>query len=92
MTTPTPYITCRQLIEFILDYVEGTLPADQRNEFERHLKVCPSCVAYLDGYRRTIDLGRKALLDRAAATDEPADGKAPQSLIEAVRIARKRTS
>ena len=31
---------------------------DQRVEFERHLSVCPSCVAYLKTYERTIALTR----------------------------------
>lgn len=76
-------MTCRQLIDFILDYVEGTLPEPQRQEFERHLAACPSCVAYLDGYRRTIELGRAAL-----AAGAPAESPAPERLIEAVRAAR----
>lgn len=85
-----PPITCRQLIDFILDYVEGTLAAESRAEFERHLGVCPSCVAYLEGYRRTIELGRAALNARIPAPDEPAEGRAPAGLIEAVRAARMR--
>lgn len=78
-------MTCRQLADFILDYVEGKLPAPQREEFERHLAACPPCVAYLDGYRRTIELGRAAL-----SAGAPAEGPAPERLIEAVRAARQR--
>lgn len=84
------YITCKQLIDFILEYVEGTLAEPQRAEFERHLKVCPSCVAYLEGYKRTIELGRAALNARIPATDASAEGMAPAGLIEAVRAARLR--
>lgn len=78
-------MTCRQLADFILDYVEGRLPAAQVGEFERHLAACPPCVAYLDGYRRTIALGRAAL-----AAGAPAEGPAPERLIEAVRAARRK--
>jgi|CXWL01.1.fsa_nt_gi anti-sigma factor RsiW len=82
-------ITCKQLLDFILDYVEESLPPEQRAEFERHLQVCPSCVAYLDGYRRTIALGKAALQARIPVTEEPAHGFAPKSLIDAVLAARK---
>lgn len=61
--TGKPYITCRQLIDFIVDYVDGSLNADAQHEFERHLGVCPSCVAYLETYRQTMSLTRLAISD-----------------------------
>lgn len=79
-----PYITCRELIEFISSYLDGELGAGPRAEFERHLAACPSCVAYLDGYRQTVRLGKVAL----AATDEAAAKFVPVSLVEAIRKAR----
>ena len=81
------YITCSDLIDFIAEYIDGTLPPAQRFEFERHLAVCPSCVAYLDGYRKTIALGQAAAL---RPSDDPASGLAPEGLIRAVRAARHR--
>ena len=78
------YITCRELFDFIADYLDNTLAPDVRHEFERHLNVCPSCVAYVDSYRQTIRLGKAAL----APSDNPADGTAPVGLLKAVRAAR----
>jgi anti-sigma factor RsiW len=80
------YITCKQLIEFIGEYLDGELPADARHEFERHLNVCPSCVAYLDSYRKTIELGKQAL----HPCDDPASGTVPEGLVRAVREALSR--
>lgn len=85
MTQPE-YITCRELIEFLDDYVDGSMPPAQRAEVDRHLAVCPPCVTYLETYKRTIALGKAAM----RATDEPANGRAPQGLLDAVRAARKR--
>lgn len=46
---------CSDLItRFLADYVEGTLPSETRADFEHHLDVCASCVAYLRTYRETI--------------------------------------
>jgi anti-sigma factor RsiW len=81
--TDRPSITCRELIDFIMDYLDGTLPADRRLEFERHLGVCPSCIAYLDSYKAAVHLGQQAL----APSDEPAAGKAPEDLLRAIRAA-----
>ncbi|MFN0134015.1 MAG: anti-sigma factor family protein [Phycisphaerales bacterium] len=78
--TTHPYITCRQLIDFIADYLDETLAMSQRSEFERHLGVCPSCVAYLDSYRRTVALGKSAL----RASDEPPGREVPPGVVAAV--------
>src|SRR5438876_7946111 len=45
--TQEPYITCRELIEFLHLYLDGELPPERVVEFERHLSVCDSCVHYL---------------------------------------------
>lgn len=78
------YITCRELIDFIAGYIDNTLAPSARIEFERHLAVCPSCVRYLESYRRTIKLGKMAL----APTEDPASGSVPEGLLQAIRKAR----
>jgi len=80
--TDKPYITCRQLIDFIVDYVGGTLDANTQHEFERHLGVCPSCVAYLETYRQTMSLTRLAI------SDEPLED-VPEELVSAILARRK---
>lgn len=80
-----PYITCRQLIDFIGSYRDNELTQDQQAEFERHLSVCPSCVNYLKTYEQTISLAQ-------AAGDDPAPEDVPESLIRAILAASKRPS
>jgi anti-sigma factor RsiW len=77
-----PYITCQELIDFIGSYRDNELTPDQRAEFERHLAVCPSCIAYLKTYEQTIELAR-------AAGDEPVPADVPESLVQAILAARK---
>jgi anti-sigma factor RsiW len=82
-----PYITCRQLIGFIGDYVSGELDDFSRGELERHLERCASCRAYLDSYRQTMTLVRAT-----AADDVPADD-VPEELVEVIlRSAGRRAS
>ncbi len=50
-------MTCRELIERLLDYVEGAAAPDA---FEQHLAGCSSCRAYVDSYLKTIRVARGA--------------------------------
>ena len=78
-----PYITCRELLDFLHLYLDGELPAERLAEFDRHLRVCEPCRSYIREYRQAVELGRETF----AELDEPAD--APEELIEAVLRARR---
>ncbi|HYM60483.1 MAG TPA: zf-HC2 domain-containing protein [Thermoanaerobaculia bacterium] len=81
------YITCKALISFICDYLDGALDSRERLEFERHLAVCPSCVAYLASYKETIRTMK--------AVDSPPGeilDNAPAELIAAILAATSRRS
>ncbi len=80
-----PYITCRELIEFLHLYLDGELPADRVVEFERHLSVCDSCVHYLATYRETIALGKAACRD----LDAPVGPEVPEELVAAIVSAHR---
>ena len=49
-------LTCKELVEFVTDYLEGTLPEPERKRFERHLADCDGCTNYVAQMRRTIQL------------------------------------
>ena len=53
-------MNCREFTEFLHEYLFGDLPAAERAAFEGHLAECPWCVAYLDSYRKTIQLEQAA--------------------------------
>jgi len=65
-------LTCEEVNQFLAAYLDGALDARTRAAFEAHLQACAACQAYLDQYRKTIELTR-----RAAEVPEP-----PQELIE----------
>lgn len=58
---PHPGITCKQLCEFLYDFVEGDLPSESRNSFEAHLKECPPCEQYLRQYEHTIRMTKRCM-------------------------------
>jgi anti-sigma factor RsiW len=82
-----PYITCRELIEFLHLYLDGELPPDRAVEFERHLSVCDSCVHYLSTYKQTIALGKAACAD----LDAPVGAEVPEELVSAILSAHRRS-
>lgn len=47
-------LTCQQLVEIVTDYLEGALPASERERFEAHLHHCENCTKYLQQIRTTI--------------------------------------
>lgn len=47
-------LTCQELVELVTEYLEGTLPAQKRAEFEEHLQDCEGCTRYLEQMRITI--------------------------------------
>lgn len=70
---------CRDLLEFIADYLDGDLPDESRRDFERHLELCESCVAYMNSYRTTIVMARRSM-----AWDDPSLPELPAELVDAV--------
>lgn len=54
MTPAAPDLACKEFVELVTAYLEGTLPADQRLRFDEHLATCPFCQTYLDQMRQTI--------------------------------------
>lgn len=52
-------ITCRELAELAFDLAADQLAPEHREHVERHLSLCTSCVAYLESYRLTIQVGRQ---------------------------------
>jgi anti-sigma factor RsiW len=77
-------VTCRQLDGFLGAYVHGELPDRTRAAFERHLAICPACVAYLQAYRTTIHLAKQLAED----VDGPVPVSVPEELIRAVLAAQ----
>lgn len=50
----TRELTCQEVVELVTDYIEETMPLDERRRFEHHLSYCPGCVTYVEQVRETI--------------------------------------
>jgi len=80
-------MTCRELTDFLADYLVGDMSETQRCAFEHHLAVCGPCVAYLETYKRTIELSKAALTDDEVSGATRAQ-QMPEELVRAILNAR----
>ncbi len=81
-------MTCREMVDFLMAYVEAELPTAQREAFEAHLGACPECEVYLEQYRETVRLGRAVCDD----PDGPVPSEVPDALVNAILRARRSES
>jgi anti-sigma factor RsiW len=47
-------LVCREFVELVTDYLDGTLPEGERVRFEAHLAECDGCAGYLEDMRRLV--------------------------------------
>lgn len=80
-------VTCREFADFVMDYLDDGLAAEERQRFEAHLAECPDCVRYLQEYRDTLAVVRGPA--PTADIDAEVAGDVPEDLVRAVLAARK---
>ena len=78
-------MNCREFYEFILAYMEGDLPEEQRSHFEEHISLCPPCVQYLEQYRQTVKIETLCSEGDGAVPDD-----VPEGLVKAILAAVKK--
>ena len=47
-------LSCQELVELVTDYLEGALPSELHDRFERHIAHCSGCQTYHQQMRATI--------------------------------------
>lgn len=78
-------LTCREFEEFVLDYMDGTLPERQRSMFDWHMRICRECREYLAAYQRAMAVSQRVL----SSPGEPIPDDVPEDLISAIMESRK---
>jgi len=77
-------ITCQEVVEYLMAYVNDELSPAERAAMDAHLKVCPACVAFLATYKETL------LYESAAFSQPDLEEAMPEELIQAILKARKK--
>lgn len=47
-------LTCKEFVELVTEYFEGTMLPDEKARFEAHLAICQGCEIYLEQMAQTI--------------------------------------
>ena len=77
-------MNCKEVSEFLADYLDGALPTRQRWLFSFHLLLCRDCRRYLASYKETIRLA-KAQRQTSNDSDLP---PIPDELVRAILATR----
>lgn len=76
-------LTCKEASDFLMAYLDGELAAPVRREFDLHLGVCSHCRSYLQSYKQTVAMGKKACCCEQA----DAAAQMPEELVKAILAA-----
>lgn len=78
-------LTCRELVELVTEYLEGTLSESECTRFEIHLSSCEGCTNYLAQMQYTIRITGKL-------TEETIETETKQELLNVFRNWKKTQS
>ena len=53
---------CKECVDLLGEYIEGTLSPDRAKALEDHLSLCPPCITFVRTYKATRKLCRHALV------------------------------
>jgi anti-sigma factor RsiW len=77
-------LTCKEVVEIVTDYLEGSMSPEERRRFEAHLQDCNGCSTYLEQMRQTI----QAL---GSLPEQSVSIEAQETLLHAFRDWKKRS-
>ena len=85
-------ITCQELVELVTGYLEGALPARERERFEHHLALCPGCVIYVEQMRETVRLTGERPREETLPPESPRVAACRVSRLEAALVLATRVA
>ena len=78
-------LTCREIEEVLLAYLDGELPLAHRVAFQAHVLFCSECKAYIRKYKTAMALGKTVFQDG----DRDVNDEVPEDLVKAIVAARR---
>jgi len=52
-------MNCKELVDLLVDYLDGALDPETLNALDRHLADCEPCLAFLNTYKATCNSVRE---------------------------------
>ena len=79
-----PWLTCRDCVESVTDYLEGALSSEAHADVLAHLDHCPHCLRYFRQVELTVRIARRI------TPGSPVDARA--ALLDAFRTQHGETA
>ena len=70
-------MTCREVMDFLAEYLADSISGSERAEFENHLAVCSDCDAHVRSSADAYRLSQLALCD----LPDPSPSEVPDALL-----------
>jgi len=84
-------LTCQEVVEYLMSYLNSELAPDEIFVFEKHLAVCPECVTFLETYKQTIRIGQMAFDSvESQSPESQSEEPLPEPLVQAILAAQRR--
>ena len=80
-------MSCKEVEDFLMDYLDGNLGFCARIHFRLHMLMCPDCSKYIKEYKNTVALG-KSIFDHM---DDELNEPIPEEILRAIKSARKKS-
>ena len=64
------FFNCRECIELLTDYLEGTLDKDTKFKLDEHLSACAPCINFVKTFEKSAEITK---LLREQRVDVPAE-------------------
>jgi len=77
-------MTCRELTEFLSDYLAGDLPDQTTRTFEFHMRLCGACREFIVQFRQTVEAAGHCAEDPATIRTA-----LPEEVVRAIMAAVK---
>ncbi len=61
------WVTCKHSLALLVEYLDGTLPPQEKAALDRHFRACPPCIDFVRKYRSTPDLCRSTMKEDVPA-------------------------
>jgi anti-sigma factor RsiW len=54
---------CKDCVELLADYLDGSLTPEQKDDLENHLSYCAPCVTFVRTYKATTRVAKQSLAE-----------------------------
>jgi anti-sigma factor RsiW len=55
------WVTCKHSLDLLVEYLDGTLPPEEKAALDRHFRACPPCIDFVRKYKSTPGVCREAM-------------------------------